>query len=144
MPGFFDDENGGLITHWKTIAGITALVGADTAARIYPEAAPSGVNVPYILFTRITGEPVIYLGGPTGARRTVLQVWCFGATPAAADALSELVKQNTQNMRGTYTGVVVNRVQVFSITSGFNYRQGSNDLKDFWVMMTIHFVHGES
>jgi len=141
---FFDEKTGGLITHWKTVAGITALVGTGTAAKIWPHLANEGTVPPYICYIRADGRPFIHLGGRTGARLTVIHIYSYGTTLAEADQLSEAVKVNTEPMRGTYSGTIVNRVEVETIDDGFELRQQGSDQKDFWVRLVVRMVHSES
>lgn len=140
---FFDEQTGGLIVHWKTVTAITDLVGSGTAAKIWPHAAKQGTIPPYIVFVRADGRPYIHLGGTSGARLTVLHVYCYGTTAAQADTLANAVKTNTETMRGSYSGTTVNRVEVENIDDGFEFRQTASDQKDFWVRLVIRMVHSE-
>lgn len=141
--GFFDEQSGGLVTHWKSVAAITSLVGAGDNARIYAHAARQTQAKPFITYNRADGIPYFYLGGPSGARLTVLHVYCWAQTLAGADALAEVVKNNTRNMRGTYTGIVVNRVEMQTIDDGFQYREAASTEMDFFVRLIVRIVHSE-
>ena len=141
--GLFDERTGGLVTHWKSVAGITALVGTGTAAKILPHAAYQGEIPPCILYLRTDGRPFIHLGGTSGARLSVVHVYCYGTSLAQADTLANLVKTNSETMRGTYSGIVVNRVECESIDDGFEFRQTGSGQRDFWVRLVMRIVHGE-
>lgn len=141
--GFFDEKTGGLITQWKAVTAITDIVGTGTSAKIWPHAAVQGTPPPYVVFTRVDGRPIIRLAGTTGARLTVLHVYCYGVTAAQADTLANAVKTATEAMRGTYTGVYVNRVEVESIDDGYEQREVAGDFKDFWVRLVVRIIHSE-
>jgi hypothetical protein len=46
-------------------APLTALIGAGTACRAYPDAAPQDSLYPLVVITRIAGVPDVALEGPT-------------------------------------------------------------------------------
>lgn len=125
------------------MAGITAIVGSGTSAKIWPQRIPEGQSPPCIVFVRVDGAPYIYLAGTTGARRTVLHVYCYGTTQSQADTLANLVKTNTETMRGTYAGVYVNRAQTLGIFDDAEYMQPGSDEKRYSVRLVIALIHGE-
>lgn len=141
--GLFDEQTGGLITHWKTVAGITTLVGTGTSAKIWPHRPNQGTIPPYICFFRSDGGPIINLSGESGALRAVLHVYCYGTTFSQADSLARIVRTTTAAMRGTYSGNIVYRVECESIDDGWEPRQAGSDQIDFWSRLVIRIVHGE-
>ena len=103
--GMFDASSGDLVTFLKAQTGITALVGSTTSARIYPVYAKQKAALPFIVYVQSGGDSHRHLGGGSGIRRTVLQVYCYGATQSGADALAEQVRLALANHRGRWAAV---------------------------------------
>lgn len=141
--GFFDERTGGLVTLWKNTAGITALVGTGTAARIYPDQAKQGVDTPFLVYTRGPGGQVHrHLGGHAGPRLSIVHVYCWGDTRAAADGLAEAVKVGTQGYRGTTGGTVVNYAFVDDAPDdGHDPPIDGSDTKRYWTRLVLRIVH---
>lgn len=143
--GLFDERTGGLVTYWKSVSAITSLVGTTTAARIYPDMAKQGAALPYIIYTRNGGEVFIHLRGSTGARTSVVHVYCCASTRAGADALAEAVKQNTQNKRDTWSGT--NILWVFCTDApddGYDAPQDKGHQARYWTRLVFRIVHSEA
>lgn len=73
-------------------AGLNALVGA----RIYPDVAPQGVAVPYVVWQEISDLEVNDLGGSSaesgGLDQYRVQVTCWAATGTQARAIRKQVR----------------------------------------------------
>lgn len=143
--GLFDEQTGGLVTYWKSVSAITALVGASDAARIHPHKSAQGGVTPRITYERAATRSATHLRGHSGYRVSVIHVRCFGSTLAAADALAEAVKVNTQNQRGTWSGTTINWV---FCSDGFDdeaeQRKPGSDEKDFVVRLVLRIGHSEA
>lgn len=72
-------------------AGVTALIGAGAAARIYPDAMPEGAAYPVIVFARTATEPLVTINGTRHGEFVSLQVHCWGKTRDSTDAVAEAV-----------------------------------------------------
>ena len=145
MAGLFDERTGGLVTYWKSIGAITALVGTGTAARIYPHRAKEKVKPPYIEYLRGGGQSEKHHGGVSGHRLTLLYVYCYGATLAAADALAEAVRQNTANYRGDMSGVYVRRITCDdALDDGVDEPIDDSYSPKFWVRVIFRIAHAEA
>jgi hypothetical protein len=72
-------------------AGVTALVGAGAAARIFPGIAEQGAERPYVVLTDVTDLPENSLdGGPADRlRQAVVQVDCYAIEYRAAKGLAK-------------------------------------------------------
>lgn len=140
---FFDEEDGGLVAHLKSVSAITTHVGTGTSAKIWPWAAKQGEARPYVIYECGESEPIINLGGLTGLRPTPVHFYCWGTDYSEAKALAEAVNTALAAMRGTYSGTIVFRVQCSLADGGFEFRQNSNDAKDFWVRIVARIVHSE-
>lgn len=79
-----------LYTALTGAAAVTAIVGAGSAARIYPDVIPAQKSPPAIAYTRIATAPVMTIHGaaPLGDTAT-LEVACIAATRTAADDLAD-------------------------------------------------------
>ena len=147
MAGLFDERTGGLVTYWKTVSAITDLVGATTSARIWPDQAKQGQATPFIVYTRGPGGVVFrHLGGPTGARTSVLHVYCWGDTRSAADGLAEAVKDSMESgfARNTWAGTYVNACFVDDATDdGHDPPIDGSDDKKYWSRLVLRIVHSE-
>lgn len=148
MAGLFDETNGGLVTYWKSVAAITALVGSTANARIYPDQAKQGASLPHLVYTRASGGNVFrHLAGMSGCRTSVLHVYAFASSRSGADALAEAVKQSMQVSfaRTTRSGVYVNACFVDDATDdGVDDVAPGTDVKKYWSRLVLRIVHSEA
>ena len=145
MAGLYDERTGGLVTYWKSISAITTLVGAGTSARIYPQRAKQKAALPYIEYLRGGGQSEKHHGGVSGHRLTLLYVYCYGATLAAADALAEAVRQNTANYRGDMSGVYVRRITCDdALDDGVDEPIDDSYSPKYWVRVIFRIAHAEA
>ena len=84
-------------TRLSTDATVSGLVGT----RIYPVLAPEGVALPYITYQRIAVDHVESVAGSSGLANALVQVDCWAASYAGANALGEAVRLRMQGFRGT-------------------------------------------
>jgi hypothetical protein len=73
-------------------AGITALVGSSTSARIYPMLMPQGATLPALTYQTISETREPELVGQNGLFQARVQINCWAATFAGAAALKEAVR----------------------------------------------------
>ena len=145
MAGLYDERTGGLVTHWKSISAITTLVGSGTSARIYPQRAKQKAALPYIEYLRGGGQSEKHHDGVSGHRLTLLYVYCYGATLAAADALAEAVRQNTANYRGDMSGVYVRRITCDdALDDGVDEPIDDSYSPKYWVRVIFRIAHAEA
>jgi hypothetical protein len=88
-----------------------------------------------------------HLAGMSGVRQSLVHVYCWGDTRAAADGLAEAVKQQSQGtaMRGTQSGVYVNYVFVDDPQDdGYDAPIDGSDSKKYWSRLVLRIVHAES
>ena len=143
--GMFDASSGDLVTFLKAQTGITALVGSTTSARIYPNVAKQKVSLPYIVYLRSGGDSHRHLKGGSGMRRTVLQVYCYGATDSGADALAEQVRLALANHRGSMGSSFVNDCQqTVAPFTGFDEAEDGSDSRRYWTMLVFDMSHNET
>lgn len=141
----FSDE---LLTYWKTVSAITALVGTTTNARIWPDEFKQGGALPAIVYDEAGGEDITQLGSKTGAGlcRSVVHIYAYGATRAAANELAEIVRIGTQNgARGNFGSTYVNEV-VFSSHRdwGTDSPQDSSSTPRYWTRRICDIWHAQA
>ena len=73
-------------------AGVAVLVGADSAARIYPDAMPEDGTYPVIVFSRTGTEPIVTIDGMRHGEFVTMQMQCWANTRAASDAVADAVE----------------------------------------------------
>ena len=143
--GMFDASTGDLVTYLKAQAGVTALVGATTSARIYPVYAKQGASLPLLVYVQNGGTSFRHLGGGSGIRRTVLQVYAYAATQAGADALAEQVRVALSNHKGSMGSSTVNDCQqINTAVTGFDKAEDASDSRRYWTMLVFDLFHNET
>lgn len=81
-----------LYTTLTGAAAVTAIVGAGSAARIYPDTIPQDAVLPAVAYARAETEYLTTVHSSVPAKeRATLAVWCLAATRAGADALADAV-----------------------------------------------------
>ena len=124
---------------------ITDLVGANTSARIYPDAPKEGIALPFIVYDESGGESIEHLAGGAGMCHAVIQVWTFGATRRKANELAEIVKEEIRPYRGMMLGTHVSEVSCSQHRdSGVDLTQDNSDTKRYWTRRTYDIWHTET
>jgi len=92
-------------------AGISALVGTGTSAKVFPGIPPPDATAPFISFRRISYIRAETLAGPTTLTRPTFQIDCWGNNNEGMVALSEAVRALLDGFRGNMgdDNVVVRR-----------------------------------
>jgi hypothetical protein len=81
-----------LIVYLKTIAGITAVVGSGTAARILQQDGMKESSTrPAICINQTSDDSVNYLGGETSLSQAEFAITGFADTPAARNTLAAAI-----------------------------------------------------
>lgn len=69
-------------------ADLVALLGPLVAGRIYPDVAPNGAGMPYLVYQQIGGRPVAYTDNSVpDLKNGVFQLAAWGSTRTAVAAL---------------------------------------------------------
>lgn len=104
-------------------AGVTAIV----STRIYPDTAPQGSTLPYVVYSAISSVPQNTKDVPAKIDHVRVQIDCYAATTASAagqdiaEALSEAVRAAIDGiMPGVYGTVVVDGIQFENENSAVN------------------------
>lgn len=139
---FLDAKTGDLVTFWKAKADITDIVGAGAAARIFPEIARQPADAPFVVFSEATGgQSPRNLSGGCPIRFAQVNVWAYGPTKAAADALSEAVRLSIENYRGTMGATFVHDCAASAPDSGVDLPVDASDSKRYWTRVCYEIAH---
>ncbi len=92
--------------------GVTAIVGASTAARIYPLRIPQDAPRPAIAYQKISSPKQMSHSGSSNLARTRLQITCQGETYTSVKALAAAVRTALIGYRGTVGGVRIDGILI--------------------------------
>lgn len=76
--------------------GIAAVVGT----RVYPIKIPQGINQASIVYTRISGQGIYHMGGPSGLAMPRYQLDAWAPKADDATTLANLIKDRIDGFRG--------------------------------------------
>ncbi|CAG9177752.1 DUF3168 domain-containing protein [Cupriavidus pampae] len=68
-------------------ADLRTALGALVAGRVYPDTAPDGVVLPFIVYQQVGGDVVDFLAGAPDKQNGRFQIEVWGTTRAQASAL---------------------------------------------------------
>lgn len=106
-----------LYEHLKARAGVTALVGTGSSARIYPDKAPIGAAFPYIVFKKVVQTHEHHFGtsaaaGVAGIAKATIQIDCWDDDRLGALALAEAVRDGIDGLTQSTLGANGQTVRV--------------------------------
>lgn len=93
-------------------AGVTALTGSGTSARIYPLRVPQDVTRPAIAYQKISSPKTLSHGGTSHLARSRFQFTCQAETYTSAKALAAAVRDGLIGYRGTVSGVRIDGILI--------------------------------
>lgn len=99
-----------IYSHLSGVVAVTALV----STRIYPNVAPQGVTLPYIVQQRVSRRGFPNLAGSSGMVRQRHQLDCFATTQASIDTIVTALRTALDGWRNTAMGT--ESLNVLSIT----------------------------
>lgn len=114
--GFRED----LVAKLRAHAGIAALVGSGTAARIRPDRLRQRDPNPAIRYVFTNRDEARDLLGPVGPQTITVQIDCFGDTRSDAEALADAVRDCLYEVRGPQATCFVHGMR----------KTGDTDLED--------------
>lgn len=91
-----------IYSHLSGKASITALV----STRIYPQQAPQGAALPYIVYNVIGGEQPQHMESAVGRAMALVQFDCWADTPLAAENVKEALRMVLDGMVAGTMGTV--------------------------------------
>jgi len=81
-------------------AGVSAIVGSGTNARVYPGIPPPDATAPFISFRRTSYTRLNTLSGPKTLAKPTFQVDCWGSDNETMVSLAEAVRALLDGFRG--------------------------------------------
>lgn len=81
-------------------AAVTGLVGAGSAARIYPDNVPQEQATPCIAYSRQSTEFLYTISGNVAGEKATMEVWCMAETRQAAESLADAAAGATLGIGG--------------------------------------------
>lgn len=96
-----------IVAQLKATAGVTAIIGAGDAARVFPQVLPQGSaaqKYPGLVFQRISGPREHSLTGRSGLANPRFQFTCWSKRHAEARALADAVTLALDSFSGTLGG----------------------------------------
>ncbi len=101
-----------LITRMLATAAITAIVGTNAAARIYPLIIPQTAALPALAYQKISSPKEQMHTGSSHLCRSRIQITAIASDYAGVKALATAVKQCWDSFRGTVAGVRIDGVAI--------------------------------
>lgn len=120
----------------KDAPAIIALV----ADRIFPLLAPQDVDVPFLVYQRVSGVRWRSLSGPSGMAQPRMQVDAYAMTYSGAKTLATAVRQTLDGFRGVVAGI---RVGGIALQSDQDMPEEDVEPKLFRVSMDFMVTHDE-
>lgn len=77
-----------------TMESDLVLVLKTRCPRVYPDAAPPGAVLPYVVYQHIGGIPLRYVDNSSGLRHTMLQIDSWAATRGESLALARGIEDS--------------------------------------------------
>lgn len=98
----------------KDDAAVSGVVGA----KIYPLLAPQNIAAPFIVYTRVIGDRIREINGPSGMAQVTFQIDCYAGGlnkrneyPAAVD-LANKVRLLLDGYEGTKSGIRIGGISL--------------------------------
>jgi hypothetical protein len=133
-----------LFTRLSTFAGVTAIVGSGTAARIYGIALPQNVALPAIVMRATNSERIESVYSDPGMATVRMQLTCWSADSAKeARDLAEQVRGALERYGSALSGTVIAGVTVYDIHMGSEAELYDPEVKAFAVAVDYSVVHAE-
>lgn len=123
--------------------GVTALIGAGAAARLYPVVVPPTPIYPLIAFRRVASRRLQGAHSDPGYAYVTVQITSMDKTALKALALAEQVRLALERYGSAITGVVVAGVTVYDITMGTEVSDYDSDVDVHMVATDFTILHGE-
>ena len=133
-----------IVTRLKAVAGVTALVGSGTSARIYPVRLPQNVTYPAISYFRVSATRESAMGNDVGNVSARFQIDCWGSTYTSARQVCEAVRAALKRYRGSATVTIQDTFLLNEIELFEDDEEGSLDAKLFRVALDFDFKYLES
>lgn len=98
----------------SSVAGVTAIIGSGSSARVYPMQAPQDAAMPFVVWQRIGADRERAMGNDPSLIRTRVQFDCFASTYDGARDLVVAVRGALERWSSAATSPVIQDVFVES------------------------------
>lgn len=107
-----------LFTRLSGFAGLTALIGAGSSCKAWPDEAPKNPAAPYVVFFQVGASRTPLSGADSTVRRSRVQFDCYGDTGDSARAVAAQVVAAIARLQGSYGGTVIQDAYIENEISG--------------------------
>jgi hypothetical protein len=126
-----------LYSYLSTYSGLVSLI----AKKIYPIIAPEGTVVPYVTYTRISGQRYHAFRSDSGMTNPIFQFSCFGTSYGNAKAIAAQLRAALQNYSNTMGGV--GGVSVQSVLLMDENDLYDEEAKEYYTTIDFQFFFNE-
>ena len=120
-----------------TTAAVTAIVGAGSASRIYPNKIPQEATLPAVAYQRVSTRRVKAHAAPTGLARARVQVTCVAASYSVVKGLATAVRKALEGVMGTVGGLALQGSWLETDADEYGDAEGLHSVRqDFMVWYT--------
>lgn len=116
-----------------SFAGVTALVGAGGAGRVYPNALPQEPTYPAIVYKRFSSRRLQGTHSDPGVCLATVQIICLARSTDDVLALTEQVRLALERYGTAVSGTTIDGVLVYDITIG-------SDASDYDDALDVHLT----
>jgi hypothetical protein len=118
-------------------AGLTALIGAGSAARLFPVAEEQEHALPRLIYEKDTPRPIAGIWSDSGWYKTHIRFRAYGQTAMAAKQVIEQVRAAYQRYHGQVSTIWVEDVKA----TGWGSDDYDIDLAQFWEEVEFEFFY---
>jgi hypothetical protein len=76
----------------RSISSVAAAIGSGSSARLYRGDAKQGQSVPFVVWQLVSSDTYLHHAGYNNLHQEVIHVYCVAASPDAADALANAIR----------------------------------------------------
>lgn len=127
----------------STFAGVTALVGAGDAGRVYPHVLPQKPAYPCIVYKRVASRRLQGAHSDPGVAYVTLQVICLDKSADTVLALGEQVRLALERYGWSITGTAIAGVTVYDTTLGSEASEYEDSLDVHFSTLDVTICHAE-
>jgi len=149
---FLDELTGDFVRHLRTapqvivggltIPAIADMVGIADDARVFPEAARFGVDMPQIVYTQVSGHSPKDHDGRDGCEDLTLHVYAYAVQQPRSRLLARAILERCVNDHGLRWGLdtFLHVCNGGVIDSGVHHANDQSDIKSFWSRLVLRLV----
>jgi len=113
-----------------------AAVSALISSRVYPLILPQNSILPAVTYTRVSGERVRSLSGPSGLALPRFQIDSWAESFSVVKDLAGKIRKSLDGFRGNVSGVEIKGMSIESDSDLFETING----KDFYRVRADYFI----